>query len=368
MASSDKDLRLKLKVSALMRQMGYAVFQEVNLSAFSYQPKYARKQVTDFDVLAVLVEPDFSVLVSVAECKSAEAQAMEYLLKLNGLREFFKAGKAYLVQTRIDINAREIGRELGIWCLDEHNLATLMSGVGVESFHIDLEAQVYTERERLLKLQKEHFPKATDYLRYHFWTLPEHRNIINLMRHANLISDQLNPKDPAHINLAHQIATNLALAVLQVAGQIARHNINDVENGALNRIFGGSRERRDREVLFDTVSKLLPDQRLSPVPDFMPALVELIARLINASRAASVVLPCLDHLTRRLLVARYDSLIGTPEQVYGSRSLKLARDVLYFLINAAKVKREIFAASLNDAPSNGIEVLSERPSRSTENA
>jgi hypothetical protein len=39
-------------------------------------------------------------------------KAMENLLKLNGIKEFFSADKAYFVQKRIDLNAREVGREL----------------------------------------------------------------------------------------------------------------------------------------------------------------------------------------------------------------------------------------------------------------
>src|SRR5438132_14101782 len=119
--------------------MSYVVFQEVDLCTFSYRPKYTRKQVTDFDVLGVHLEPDFSSQIAVAECKSVEEQAMNFLLKLNGLRVFFHAYKAYLVQKRIDSNAREMGRETGIWCLDESNLQTLLKGCGVEDQHLRVE-------------------------------------------------------------------------------------------------------------------------------------------------------------------------------------------------------------------------------------
>jgi hypothetical protein len=347
-----------------MRVMGYAVFQEVDLSTFSYQPKYARKQITDFDVLGVFIEPDFYVSVAVAECKSAQDRAMESLLKLNGLKEFFRARKAYFVQSRIDINAREVARQLGIWALDEQNLSTLLAGVGVqESPHVEMERLVYDSKSRLVKDQKAVFPKVVDYLKYDFWTLPEHRNIVNLIRHAQLISTKLQPSRLSHILLAHQVATNFALSTIQLTSQIARHNISDVETGSLNMIFGSVRERRDREALFDTVNKLIPGAGLTFLPEFMPGLRELIARFINASAAASKVVMCLDHMTRTLVVPKVESILGTPEDIFGSRTLKLSRDVLHFLVSVGNFPRSVFASSFSESTAQPRKITpEEKPS------
>lgn len=349
MASTDKDLNLKLAVSALFRALGYTVFQEVDLCTYCYQPKYARKQVTDFDVLGVHIDADFDVALAVAECKSLEERAMENLLKLNGVKQFFAADKAYFVQKKIDLNAREIGRELGIWVLDERNLAKLMAGVGVaQKPHVDLEKLVYEARSKAMSRQKEDLSKITDYLRYDFWTLPEHRNIINLIRLSQQASKHLDAAIEAHVIWVHQVATNLALAIIRLTGEVARHNIDDLQDGVLTRILGGPRERRDREALFDTVAKLVPDSRLTALPPYLDALVEMVARFINASSSAARVVACLDHLTRRLLVPGVDDIYGNPEEVYGTRSLKLARDVLYFLTAQAGIGRELVETSLTD--------------------
>lgn len=349
MAINDNDLRLKFKVSALLRKMGYAVFQEVDLCIFSYQKKYSRKQVTDFDVLAVLLEPDFAFSIAIAECKNVEERAMEFLLKLNGLKSFFGAQKAYLVQSRLDVNAREVARELGIWCFDEENLDTLMSGIGVqEKPHVELECAVYMEKTKLIKEQKKDFPKPTKYLKYDFWTLPEHRNIINLMHQFQQISDKVDATKVSHAVLVHQMAVNLSVALAQLTGQIVRNNINNIEDGCKTRMLGGSRERRDREALFDTLAKALPDNGLTLSPEYLPKLAEVAARLINGAIAASKIIPCLDHFTRRILVPSYDTAFGSPLAIYGDRTVKLARDILYFILSNAKLPEAIFADSLSD--------------------
>jgi len=348
-ASTDKDLSLKLRVSALFRALGYTVFQEVDLCTYCYQPKYTRKQITDFDVLGVNIESDFAVLIAVAECKSVEERAMENLLKLNGTKEFFSADKAYFIQKRIDINAREVGRELGIWVLDERNLSTLMAGAGVsDTQHVDLESKVYNAKAKALGKQKADLSKITDYLRYDFWTLPEHRNIINLLKLGQQASKLLKPNKSEHIAIAHQLATNLALAIIQLTGEVVRHNVDDLKDGTLTRMLGGPRERRDREAIFDSVAKVLPDSRLTAVPPFLDQLIEVIARFVNASSNASKIVACLDHLTRRTLIKEVDDVYGIPDQMYGVRTLKLSRDVIHFLTTQTEISKDLFEKSLHD--------------------
>ncbi len=349
MASTDKDLSLKLQVSSLFRTMGYIVFQEVDLCTYSYQPKYTRKQITDFDVLGIQVEADFGMLVAVAECKSVEEKAMESLLKLKGVKDFFDADKAYFVQKRIDVNAREVGRQMGIWVLDEENLSTLMAAVGLsEGEYVELEKKVYAAKMDSLKKQKTELGKITDYLKYDFWTLPENRNIINLLRLSKNASKHLVANRKEHIALVHQLTTNLSLAIIRLAGEIVRHNINDLKEGTLTIMLGGPRERRDREAIFDNVAKALPGSRLSATPPFIDQLTEVIARFINSSVDASKVVACLDHLTRRILSKEVDDLYGKPDETYGIRSLKLSRDVIHFLLNETGLSKDLFESSLVD--------------------
>jgi len=348
-ALSDSDLNLKLAVSALFRALGYTIFQEVNLCTYSYQPKYSRKQITDFDVLGVRVDADFDVEIAVAECKSVEVRAMENLLKLSGVKKLFNATKAYFVQKRIDINAREIGRELGIWVLDDQNLSTLMAGVETsEKPYVEMERTVYEARTESNSILKRDLSKLLDYLRYDYWTLPEHRNIINLIRLLDQGSKHLDPNTHAHSVGVHQVATNLALAILRLTGEIARHNIDDLREGTLTRLLGGARERRDREAVFDTVAKLIPNSNLSVSPPFLEGLTELVARFVNASASAASVVACLDHFTRRTLKAEVDKVYGEPEHVFGSRTVKLSRDIIHFMLEHCRIPKALFRNSMND--------------------
>jgi len=347
-ASNDQDINYKLQVSAAFRKMGYTVFQEVDLSTFCYQPKYQRKQVSDFDVLGLLVEPDFEVTTAVAECKTIEEKAMERLLKLKGLKEFFHADKAYLVQKRIDVNAREVARDMGIWCLDDGNLTALLRGLDIKvDVAVAVERSIYVEKERISKQLKNEHQKAHEYLRYHFWTLPSYRNIINLLRHASLLADKVDAAKANDVVLCHLLATNLGVAISRLTLDVMRFDNANIETGVRNRIHGGTRERRDREALFDAFARIAPNAGLSVEPPFLPGLCELVARFVNASAAASQVTRCLDHLTRLQVLPDYSKAAGGAEQVFGDRTLKLARDVLHFISRESRMPIDIFKASLS---------------------
>lgn len=348
MASEDHDLDYKLAISAAFRRMGYTVFQEVDLSTFSYQPKYQRKQVSDFDVLGLLVEADFGITTCVAECKSIQDRAMEVLLKLKGLKEFFQAEKAYLIQKRIDVNAREVARDMSIWCLDEKNLTTLLHGLDVkEETHVLAEKRVYLAKEKLQKSWKAEQRKAFEYLRYDFWTLPHYRNIVNLTRHLTLLGKEVDPKKHSDRVLCYLVVTDLAVAITRLTLDIMRFDNGDIETGVKNRIYGGTRERRDREALFDSISKLIPEGKaLTMEPAFLPGLCEVVARFVNASYAACRVVPCLDHLTREIVLPDIGELVGNANDDFDARTLKLSRDVIHFACKHSGLHPEVFQSSI----------------------
>lgn len=349
MASTDHDFSLKLRVSALFRQQGYVAFNEVDLCTYTYQGGYKRKQVTDFDVLGIRVEADFETALAVAECKTVEERAMENLLKLNGVKNFFHAHKAYFVQQRIDVNAREVGRELGIMCLDANDLVTLMASLGVEEKpHVETETRVYTARSALLRQQKSDFQTQSDYLRYDFWTLPSHRSVINLVRLLSQMAKVIKPTSNAHIILAYQLTTALALATVRVAGDIIRQSINNFPEGLLTALLGGSRDRRDREALFDTIAHVVKDSNLSIRPAFFEPYAELVGRFMNAMIYSHQVVACLDAMTRQRLLPEIAETEGTFLKRFPDRTVKLARDAMYFVINTAQVPSEVFAESLLD--------------------
>jgi hypothetical protein len=328
--------------------MGYVAFSEVDLCAYTYRGAYKRKQITDFDVLGIRIDPDFEPYVAVAECKSAQDRAMENLLKLHGIQQFFHAHKAYFVQHRIDPNAREVGGQLNITCLDSTNLASLLKSLGVTDQDIALESEVYRVRMEMLVSQKKDFPGQVEYLKYDYWTLPDNRNIINLIRLMTAAAKAMNADRQDHVSLAHQMVTGLALSIIRLGNQIVRTNIDDVQESLLTSLLGGSRERRDREVLFDTIAKAIPDANVSFVPEFVAQLAELIVRYLGAMVHSHRVVACLEDMNRRVILAPQGGAVDLTSR-YHDRTLKFARDCLHFCSEVSRLPKIMFALSLKES-------------------
>ncbi len=348
MASSDHDLPLKIKVSSAFRRMGYIAFTEVDLCTYTYRGSYKRKQVTDFDVLGVRIDPDLEAFIAVAECKSVEERAMENLLKLHGVQEFFEAHKAYFVQQRIDVNAREVGGQLGITCLDASNIDTLLKSLGVTEVDISIEREVYSARSGMLAVQKNDFAKQTEYLKYDYWTLPDNRNVINLIRLMSGMAKDVIVTKIEHVVLCHQLAAGLALSVVRMGSSIVRHNIDDVQELLLTALLGGSRERRDREVLHDTIAKVVPDSTFSFVPDFLAQLAELSTRYLGSMTHSYRVVACLDEMTRNVILSGKTKEKAKLTDLYHEKTVKFARDALHFSCKVSGIPKEVFAQSLKE--------------------
>lgn len=345
MALSDHDFKLKMKVSALFRQLGYVVFNEVDLCAYVYQEKYARKQITDFDVLGILFEADLGSWVAVGECKSVKEHAMERLLKLSGLRNYFNANKAYFVQKQMDANTREVGKSFGIWCLNEDNLGSLMKSVGISDADVETETNIYTAKVSLSEVQKNDFNTQFKYLKYDYWTLPDHRNIINLIELFRELGQSDKQANDAYILLAHQLTTNFALSILRLTGQLIRQNIDNFPDGLLTALLGGSRERRDREALYDTVSKMISKVELSLKPIYFEALAEIVNRYKISAAHSYQVASCLDDMTRQIIFPDCESSDPITNK-FSDITIKLAQDAIYFVTKLSGISEKVFSRSL----------------------
>jgi hypothetical protein len=347
---SNQDLELKLKVNAIFRKQRCVVFNEVDLCTFSYQPKYERKHITDIDSLGLCCDSDLFFRNLVAECKSVEEKAMESLLKLRGTMDFFKADKAYFVQKKMDINAREIGREMGLYCLDEPNIDSLLASLGLTDVEIlKVERELYKIKRQLILRMSTNFQSQTNYLRYNFWIYPNHRNIVNLLRLLDVCgkSPQRNNKDEKSFVVYH-LTLLLLISILKLCSALIRMNIGDVADGTKTLIMGGSRERRDREALFDEVSKLTKQHGLIAYPIFLESLTELVKRYILSLIHSAPSLLCFENILNGILLKDYSHIWGNPFSTFHEKTIKLTRDVIYFVISNTSLEKSDYSAILSD--------------------
>jgi len=346
----NRDLTLKWKMNVIFRKQENIVFNEVDLCTFSYQPKYSRKQITDLDVLGILLDPDLYMRYCVAECKNVQEKAMEYLLKLQGTMKFFNAEKAYFVQRKIDVNAREVGKDMGIYCLDENNLDYLLKSFGISDPEFQkLEEELYNTRRRLVIEASAFHTKAVNYFRYDFWILPDHRNVVNLIRLLNSCAEKIKgPIEEGKKFIIYELTLLLLLSVLRIASSVLRINCQEVVEGTKTLIMGGTRERRDREALFDEISKIIKENSLQPYPSFLGDLTELLNRYLTSLQFSYESPRCLDLMINCLCCKKTQDIWGKPRDIFKEEVIKFARDIIYFVIGQTGITKDVYSDILSN--------------------
>jgi hypothetical protein len=266
---------------------------------------------------------------------------MDHLMKLRGFQDYFRAQKAYLVQERIDSNAREVGSSLGLWCIDNGDLGRLLHSMEVDERQLKTEEQFYSRTLDVQKRQKQELQKAFQYLKCDYWTLPPNRNLINILALLERVVPDLKAGELHHRHFAYSMTLHLALATLGICGKIMRGGTEDICQSLHNELLGGPRERRDREALMDTLSRVTNARGLKVVPPFFDSFAELVARFLNSTRASCATPQWLEAQIRCLLLGdEPGSLLGVSE-----RTAKLGRDLLDFACNTTHLDPALFVGA-----------------------
>lgn len=104
-------------------------------------------------------------------------------------------------------------------------------------------------------------------------------------------------------------------------------------------LFGGPRERRQRERLLDELRKAAPRTRALPRdvnPPFTSDLAELVGYLLLSPREASMTPTVLGSLLRAVVL---DDLGAMRQAGYDEVVLKLAKDVCHFVVASVGLSR-----------------------------
>jgi len=334
--SSDKDLPQSLLLTCLLRGLGYFVEVKVPLFVPSYEKEYRRVPASDIDVLGIRFDPTFARHIAVGECKSGEHEALSEILKLEGIRSFLGAEKAYFVKERIHANAREVGRRLGIACFETGLLAEFAARLGLDVGEEVAREGYYLEARRAIEAKLGNHNSALSYAETEFWSREYWENIHNLIflaRGALAAGEAPLPKELQF--LALRVSALLSVAVLTMCGAIMVSGIGDLGRAVELFLFGGPRERRQRERLLDELRKAAPRTRALPRdvnPPFTSDLTELVGYLLLSPREASTTPTVFGSLLR---AAALDDFGAMRLAGYDEVALKLAKDVCHFVVASA---------------------------------
>lgn len=330
---SDKDQTLKLLTKLLFEQMGFVAEAEVQITAKSYHAQYAREQISDYDVLGIRFEKDLTFRRIAAECKSGESKALEELLKLSGIMAAFQIERGYFVKTRIHQNAREVAAGIRVTTLDEQEIRDLLS----TAFKLDVPAVLLRQEAAARKLDEltsslqTRFQAVHHYLMFEFWGAEPHRNLQNIIKLSRGLRTTTKDDDPLHHYLFYRLTYHFTITLLQLAGKVLATSFGQPDRGIAVFVFGGPRERREREVLFDHLNRLLTTKGADASkfePDYLGPLAEVVVRIVRSAPSAAAIPQFLANLVDHI----YFGMELLDSKPLDDIVRKLAQDIGFFLI------------------------------------
>ena len=351
--SLNKDLPLKYYTKLLLSSMGYYCDIEVNMLTQSFNQKYKKEQISDIDVLGCKIENDLSISFVPVECKSGEDGALDELLKLKGIMDYLGSNKGYLVKNKIASNAREMGENIKVSTMDYSEIRQLLHNLALLDNNNDSWIEVQIEnyiKEKYIWENAIKFTRIIEYIKNDYWHQKNYRNIQNLIFLVSSVKDTnaLETKEGKYILL--QVAKYLSLSIIQLSSYVIHKNYSNPVDKIKEYIFGGARERREKEVLFDRINQILASQSKTSQsfePEYTSDIIEICLRFVSAPNFAKQAPICIENCIHSFIIesAGYDKdkIIGK----FKSITLKFAKDVIVFVCKQANLNPSIFNDILN---------------------
>ena len=341
MSSENKDLALTILARRFFQAMGFCTELKVPVFIPIYGTVYKRSPASDVDVLGIRFDPDFEPCIAIGEAKTGEEKALEELLKVRAVAEYLKAKKRFLIKSRVHQNAREIGRNLGVVCLDESELVQVLKNLAVNDGAPSAEELLnYRQQQAWLlsmRRQKQSQPLA-NYLESEVWSRRYWENLHNLIYMLRFFLKTSKAKPQPFVEFAIFRATGvISISILYLCRQIITSSLSKLERGVELYVFGGPAARRQRERLRDEIQRVVPSLKgfnIAMEPPFLTDLKEIVAYFTISPREAVLTPQVFSEAVGIIAVTggNFD-----PTKWSGGHNpvaLKLAKDVLQFVLKS----------------------------------
>ncbi|MGI6662824.1 MAG: hypothetical protein ACOX4B_05025 [Bacillota bacterium] len=243
---ASQDLPLKLLTQYLLSSMGYVTFVETRIAGVTYGRQFRREQISDIDVLAIRFENVLDASTVVVECKSGGGNALDHLLKLDGVCHLMQATRGILVQAVIPKHAREVAGTLGHTTWDEAELRQVMNSLDLRDSDLDDHLlQTYVTKADLRRKAYETCKQFGRFVSSEYWFFPEYRKVQTLIAWLPRLARSA-PDEEACRLLFDEATLLLGISLLRFAGNTIRNHLSDPIGSLKDQLFGGALESQRR--------------------------------------------------------------------------------------------------------------------------
>jgi len=356
---SELDLDQKLDMRRAFWAAGSSTRLDVKLGAF-IDPARSRAKAraedwTDLDVLGVTYGPMSGAQFVVADCKTAKGRVTERVFWLRGVADLFGAQAAFLTRdSEIPEAARQLGVRLGVATFDARDRAAFVEQLGDGQLP---KAGAFLGRETVLRWTRltQELPEAAarlqSYRQSFYWLLRPGRNLTALPTTLRGAAKTFKPDQRWARAVLVDLAWLYLVALLAALDEVTQLHLAEPHLGLTQAMVGSEQERREKEQLGKLLAELFTqiDPRLGqklprvPVlPDYFDELLDLATRLSRRRNEVNGALRVLEFSGVETIA---NAGASWPDAFPGrdEREVKLASDVVRFLVRAARLSPEFLS-------------------------
>ena len=297
---------LEYQIKRLFFYMGYYTKNNIIVQTSQDDPYDI---VTDLDVYGIYIHNDFSMKTIWADCKSGDAQELNRISWLIGVKDMIKVDEILFVKKGTKRSTKIFANSRGINIVDLSILSQMEKKYEIvpNDWSNPWNPNIQMHNSKCFKEIKvpdnAKYKKISKYITTNFWAISDcytrvKKTITALRELSSSVQLPLNKKEITSIKWAiYQLVGMLTLSTFQVCRESCYLNDNDKRDMIIQGlIYGSNSKQKIDEIMLVTnriakktllmnnidekVSLGVPEIRLYP-PDYTEAFIDLVFRITN---------------------------------------------------------------------------------------
>ena len=361
----DDGIILEYRIKKLLFHLGYFSRNHLTLRSYFY-PEVI--DVTDIDALGVKFSSNFNCEMVICECKTGDSDGtVDRILWLAGLSGYFSTTSAMIVKKSIPSKIKRFAQEVGITPIDYARLKEIEKTNGRPDVFLGSNDYEYYEpklREYYQFLKDDaHLAKIYWFLRSQYWYSQNSTRMKKTLTALKMLS--ANPKFKAGQWLTYEATTLFSLSLVYLCKELFplsdKERPEYINNLLITGLVSPDYSRKILGAAYGLIASKSLGNRTGgqnrglskikrPTPDYAPALIDLIERMVQRPSISAEVPRFMDFLFFEYLFKQkaIDEKIVRELFPFDTQYIaKMSKNVVKFIIETSNISEELFK-SLND--------------------
>lgn len=271
-----KGTLLEYRIKRLLFHMGYYVQTNVIVKTSTQLPN---DNITDLDVYGHLFLPDFSYSVKWVDCKSGNANILQHIGWINGIKSQINANEVVFIKQGVRKNVKEYARTLGIKIFDLSCLEQLENHYHIAandwcgSYDIETQAEKLVEFSRIATADINSYKNIANFMSSTYWGLDSYSRvkkcITGIKQLASAVTLPLEAKQNQAIKWAiYNLVSLFFLATLEICGDLYYFSDEDKVSAMAEGLVSGTIPISKRQEIADISHRIAAEMIKQYIPEF----------------------------------------------------------------------------------------------------